>query len=86
MSQLSVFIAEAKEGLLIGEPIPKARWETVAKRCRSEEIADIKTRIDGFKVDLAAVEQWDGDTQDEINIAISQFSRLLSLAVDNGSP
>ena len=32
------------------------------------------------RVPLATVENWDGDTQEDIYLAISRFSRLLNLA------
>jgi len=83
MSKLSALIAEARAGLSIQERIPEARWEAIAKRCRSEEIADIRERIASLKLELASVEEWDGDTQDEISLAIFKFSYLLKLAVAN---
>lgn len=42
-------------------------------------VEEIKKRIDALRTELANVEEWDGDTQDDINIAISKFSRLLAL-------
>lgn len=71
MSQLTALIAEARAGLSIQESVPQARWEAIAKRCQSEEVADLKGRIESLKLELASVEEWDGDTQDEINVAIS---------------
>jgi len=81
MSQLSRLIAEASAGLSIQESIPQARWDAIAERCQADEIAEIRERIDSLKLELASVEEWDGDTQDEINIAISKFLSLLRLAL-----
>jgi hypothetical protein len=36
-------------------------------------------RIAALNAELASVEEWDGDTQDDIYLAISRFSRLLVL-------
>ncbi len=83
MSKLSALIAEARTGLSIQESISEASWEAIAIRCRDEEIADIGGRIEALKLELASVEEWDGDAQDEINVAISKFSYLLKLASAN---
>lgn len=80
MSNLSALIAEAREGLSLQERIPDAKWMAVAKQCGHEEVADIQKRIASLKTELVSVEDWDGDTQDEINVAIFQFSNLLRLA------
>lgn len=81
MSQLTALIAEARVGLSIQQSIPQTKWEAIAARCQSEEIADIKRRIESLRLELQSVEEWDGDTQDEINVAIFQFSHLLKLAL-----
>jgi hypothetical protein len=52
----------------------------IAKQCGSDEIAETRARIEALKTESASVEKWDGDTQDEINIAIFRFSQLLKLA------
>lgn len=83
MSKLTALIVEARTGLSVQESIPDASWEAVAKQCQKEEIADIRGRIEALKSELASVEEGDGDTQDEINVAISKFSYLLKLATDN---
>ncbi|WP_226505181.1 hypothetical protein [Pseudomonas sp. MWU16-30317] len=83
MSKLSVLIAEARIGLSIQESVSQASWKAIAVRCRDEEVADIRGRIEGLKLQLASVEEWDCDTQDEINVAISKFSYLLKLASAN---
>jgi len=80
MSKLSALIAEVKAGLSAQERIPDARWAAIAKQCGGDEIADIRSRIEALKTELASVEEWDGDTQDEINGAIFRFSLLLKLA------
>jgi len=45
---------------------------------------ELSDKSDAFNLgdltELASVEEWDGDTQDEINIAISRFSQLLKFA------
>lgn len=79
MSKLSALIDEARTGLSIQQTIPAAQWDAIAKHCGDSEVEEIKERIDALRTELANVEEWDGDTQDDINIAISKFSRLLAL-------
>lgn len=80
MSKLSALIADAKAGLSAWERIPEGRWNAIAGHCGAPEVAEIKARIAALKAELATVEEWDGDTQDDIHLAISSFSRLLLLA------
>lgn len=79
MSKLAALIDEARIGLSIQQTIPTAQWDAIAKHCGDREVEEIKKRIDALRTELANVEEWDGDTQDDINIAISKFSRLLAL-------
>lgn len=79
MSKLSVLINDANTGLPIQQRIPDARWDAIAEQCGKEEIAEIEARIASLKAELATVEEWDGDTQDDIHFAIFRFSRLLKL-------
>lgn len=80
MSKLSTLIDNARAGLSIQQSIPGARWDAIAKHCGTQEIEEIKARIIALKEKLATVEEWDGDTQDDIHVAISRFSHLLELA------
>lgn len=80
MSKLSTLINNARAGLSIQQSIPGARWDAIAKQCGTEEIEEIRARIIALKDKLATVEEWDGDTQDGIHVAISRFSHLLELA------
>jgi hypothetical protein len=48
------------------------------------EIAEIERRIESLRAELETVEAWDGDTRDEIHLAIYQFSQLLRMA--GGAP
>lgn len=79
MSKLSALINDAKAGLSIQEGIPQARWDAIAQHCGVLEIEEIAARINALKAELAATEAWDGDTRDDIHLAISRFSRLLML-------
>ncbi|WP_404939625.1 hypothetical protein P7C00_14440 [Pseudomonas sp. JDS08PS003] len=80
MSQLTALIAQAKAGLSVQQNIPQERWEAIATQCGAEEIAEIKTRIASLKAAREAVEDWDGDTRDDLYFAIVNFTRLLELA------
>lgn len=77
MSKLAALIAEASNGLSPQERIPESKWADIAKQCGVDEIAEIKARIEALKTELESVEEWDGDTQDEIHMAIARFSMLL---------
>lgn len=84
MSRLSTLIAEARSGLSIQEQIPYKKWAAIASQCGAEEIAEIERRIVSLRAELETIEAWDGDTMDDINIAIILFSQLLRMAA--GAP
>jgi hypothetical protein len=79
MSKLSALIDDAKVGHSIQERIPEARWNAIAAHCGAPEVAEIKARIAALKAELATIQEWDGDTQDDIHLSISRFSCLLVL-------
>ena len=74
-----MLIDDARAGLSIQQGIPGVRWDAIASHCGPSEIEEIKARIIALKEELATVEEWDGDTQDDIHFAIARFSRLLEL-------
>ncbi|MBC2383906.1 hypothetical protein PsexTeo8_60940 (plasmid) [Pseudomonas extremaustralis] len=80
MSQLTALIKQASEGLCVQQSISPIGWEIIAKQCGAAEIAEIKTRIASLKAAREAVEEWDGDTRDDLYFAIANFTRLLELA------
>jgi len=84
MSTLSTLIAQASEGLCIQQNIPLERWEAIASQCGPAEIAEIEERIAALIAELGTIEEWDGETLDDINIAIYRFSQLLKLST--GAP
>ncbi|WP_236170218.1 hypothetical protein [Pseudomonas parasichuanensis] len=77
MSKLIALIAEAQAGLSIQEKIPEERWAAIAAQCGAVEVAEIMERIALLKAELETIEDWDGDTRDDINAAIYRFSQLL---------
>ncbi|MEX5663385.1 hypothetical protein QIW46_00775 [Pseudomonas fluorescens] len=81
MSRLSALIMRAREGLCIQQKIPQEKWKAIASKCGPAEIAEIRERIATLKAELRTIEEWDGETMDDINIAIYQFSLLLELSV-----
>ncbi|WP_242207476.1 MULTISPECIES: hypothetical protein [unclassified Pseudomonas] len=84
MSKLSAMIAQASAGLSVQQRISEEQWTAIARQCGDEEVAEIRDRIDALRAELATVEDWDGDTQDEIHLAISRFSRMLRSATGDG--
>ena len=77
MSSLQSILLEAKEGLSPWERLPATRCRQIAVQCGPEEICEIHDRIASLKAELLTVEDWDGDTQDDINMAIAFFNGLL---------
>ncbi|MFQ6350679.1 hypothetical protein ACQRBV_08190 [Pseudomonas sp. R11F] len=80
MSNLQTLIENAKSGLSVQEKISDEDWQAIAKQCGASEIADIEQRIARLRAELETVEEWDGDTQDDIHLAISRFTQLLRSA------
>ncbi|ANI54184.1 hypothetical protein [Pseudomonas sp. DR 5-09] len=80
MSTLSTLITQAREGLCIQQGIPQEKWEAIAAHCGPAEIED---RIAALRAELKTIEEWDGETMVDINIAISRLTQLLKLS--NGS-
>ncbi|MBN2977098.1 hypothetical protein [Pseudomonas lactucae] len=80
MSNLQKLIENAKSGLSVQENISSDGWQAIAKQCGASEIREIEQRIVRLRAELETVEEWDGDTQDDINFAISSFTQLLKSA------
>lgn len=80
MSNLQKLIENAKSGLSVQEKISDEDWQAIAKQCGASEIAEIEQRIARLRAELKTVEEWDGDTQDDIHLAISRFTQLLRSA------
>ncbi|AVE06486.1 MULTISPECIES: hypothetical protein [Pseudomonas] len=80
MSNLQKLIENAKSGLSVQEKISDEDWQAIAKQCGASEIAEIEQRIARLRAELETVEEWDGDTQDDIHLAISRFTQLLRSA------
>ena len=80
MSHLQQLLVEAKKGLEPWEKIPDSELQWVANQCKAPELAEIQERIGALKAELTTVEEWDGDTQDDINLAIAFFAKLAQLA------
>ena len=80
MSKLSAMIAQASAGLSVQQRISDEKWAAITQQCGDEEVAEIRSRIDALRTELSTVEDWDGDTQDEIHLAIAQFARMLEHA------
>ncbi|MCP1444802.1 hypothetical protein J3D54_003934 [Pseudomonas sp. GGS8] len=80
MSRLSMLIAEARSGLSTQERIPHEKWAAIASQCGAAETVEIERRVASLRAELETIEAWDGDTMDDINIAINHFSQLLRMA------
>ncbi|MBX8621911.1 hypothetical protein K4754_07700 [Pseudomonas glycinae] len=80
MSTLSTLITQAREGLCIQQGIPQEKWEAIAAHCGPAEIAEIEDRIAALRAELKTIEEWDGESIVDVNIAISRFTQLLKLS------
>ncbi|WP_338514075.1 hypothetical protein VRC24_00860 [Pseudomonas poae] len=80
MSNLQKLMENAKSGLSVQEKISDEDWHAIAKQCGASEIAEIEQRIARLRAELETVEEWDGDTQDDIHLAISRFTQLIRSA------
>ncbi len=80
MSNLQKLIENAKSGLSVQEKISADGWQAIAKQCGASEIHEIEQRIARLRAELETIEEWDGDTQDDIHLAISSFTQLLKSA------
>jgi hypothetical protein len=80
VSRLQELLMNAKRGLEPWEPIPKQAWPALAAACGSAEREEIAQRIAALRHDLNAVEEWDGDSRDEIWRAIELFEQVLALS------
>lgn len=79
MSHLQNLILQAQEGLQPWDRIPDAKLPAIAAQCGVAELAEIRVRIDSLREELTTIEEWDGDTQDDIHLAISFFNKLADL-------
>ncbi|KAA6170511.1 hypothetical protein [Pseudomonas veronii] len=84
MSNLQKLIVNARAGLALYEKISDDDWQAIARQCGAAEVEEIEQRIVSLRVELETVEDWDGDgdgdTLDEIHVAIYRFTQLLRLA------
>ncbi|WP_404486263.1 hypothetical protein ABWL43_00905 [Pseudomonas sp. HT11] len=80
MSNLQNLIVNARSGLALDEKISDGSWQAIAKQCGAAEIEEIEKRIVSLRAELETVEEWDGDTQDDIHLAIYSFTQLLKAA------
>jgi len=79
MSRLQNLLLQAKEGLQPWERIPGAKLPVIAAQCGVAELAEIRARIGALQQELSTVEDWDGDTQDDIHLTIAFFCKLADL-------
>jgi hypothetical protein len=80
VSRLQDLLIDAKRGLEPWESIPKHAWPALAAACGSAEREEMAQRIAALRRDLDGVEEWDGDSRDEIWRAIELFEQLLALS------
>jgi len=80
MSRLRELLASAKRGLEPWEPIPRASWPAIAAACGAAEREEIAGRVAALRQELAAVEEWDGDTRDDVWRTLELFEELLALS------
>lgn len=74
--KLQRLLLEAKGDLPPWQGIPEAKWSWIASRCGPEELAALRERIAELEAELATVEDWDGDTRDDIHKALHMFRQI----------
>jgi hypothetical protein len=79
MSKLQEILVRATTDLAPGESIPRDRWEGIAAECGPDEVTEIHERMGALRSELDALKTWDGDTSDDIHLALEFFARLLAL-------
>lgn len=61
--------------------IGKKMAKRVAEQCGPYELKELQERIKELECELSSVEEWDGDTQDDIHDALSYFSCIQSILI-----
>jgi hypothetical protein len=79
MSDLQNSLVTAKSGLTLWERIPPSRWAQIASSCGPAEIAELRERIAKLEVELQSIEEWDGDTQDDIHRTIDFLREIIAM-------
>lgn len=77
MSKLQQLIDRANEGKNIQEIVYGNFPVEIFKYCGEEEVRDILIRLDQLSIEKEKIEDWDGDSQDDIWRVQSGFSELL---------
>jgi len=77
MSKRQKLIDEANKGKNIQEIVYGNFPVEIYKNCGPEEVQDILGRLDQLSIEKEKIEDWDGDSQDDIWRVQSGFSELL---------
>lgn len=77
MSKLQDLLNKAYEGKDIQEKVYGAFPFEIASECGPDEVTDIINSLDTFQVEKEKIEDWDGDSQDDIWRLQRDYSKLL---------
>ncbi|VXD08633.1 conserved hypothetical protein [Enterobacterales bacterium 8AC] len=80
MNKLPHLITKARKGLSPWESLPDSAIVKIARKCGRDEVAYAHIRIKELRAERIMVEDWDGDTQDDIWRAITFFEKILLLS------
>lgn len=83
MSKLQQLIDRANEGKNLQEIVYGGFPVEIHRYCGEEEVREILVRLDQLSIEREKIEDWDGDSQDDISRVQSGFSELLEKLIDN---
>ena len=77
MNKLTNLFIAARKGLSPYDRTPDAALTSIANQCGRDEIASIHIQLKQLKAELIMCPEWDGDTQDQIWLAIQMLRTLM---------
>lgn len=81
MGKLTELINEAQKHKNIQQKLYGRFPFEISEQCGSEEVKDILQKLQDLAVEKENIEEWDGDSQDDIWYAQKSFSELLQLLI-----
>lgn len=82
MSKLRKLIEEAYEGKDVQERLYGRFPFEIATHCGADEVKDIIRCLDELQIEKETIEDWDGDSQDDIWRMQRDYSKLLELLTE----
>jgi hypothetical protein len=77
MTRLQEIIAESRQGLSAQQKA-YGPWPNIASKCGENEVKEILLEFEDLAKELEGIEEWDGDSQDDIWRMGKYYSEILS--------